>query len=180
MARFPARILRRFRRDDRGVSAVEFGMLLPVMMMLYFGAVEVSNVLIADRKATNVASTAADLATQSIALADADIADIFGASAAVLAPYDPSTVEIVLSSASDDGTGTVRVDWSDAHNTAPRGEGESIDVPDNLIMTNGSVVVAEVRYVYTSPIGKFITGPFTVSDTFYMRPRRSLVVGRID
>ena len=43
--------------DERGVSAVEFAMLLPLMLTLYLGAVEVSQGVGADRKATLTART---------------------------------------------------------------------------------------------------------------------------
>lgn len=171
---------RRFARDRRGMSAVEFALLLPVMTGMYFGAVELSNSLIVDRKATGVAATAADLAAQAMALSDQDIADIFGASTAILAPFNAIGVEIVLTSASDQGGGSIRVDWSDGHNATPRAEGSTIEVPDNLVPAGGSVIIAEVRYTYESALGQYLTGGIELNDTFYARPRRTLVVGRLD
>ena len=50
--------------DERGVSAVEFALLLPLMVTLYLGGVEVSQGLTIDRKVTLVARTVADLAAQ--------------------------------------------------------------------------------------------------------------------
>lgn len=178
-ARAFTRFLVRFRRDRRGMSAVEFALLLPVMTGLYFGAVELSNSLIADRKATSVAATAADLAAQAMALSDQDIADIFGASAAILAPFDATGVEIVLTSASDQGGGSIRVDWSDGHNAPARPAGSTVDVPRDLVLDGGSVIIAEVRYVYTSVLGEYLTGGIEMRDTFYARPRRTLVVARV-
>lgn len=178
--RAPARFLRRFSRDARGVSAVEFALLLPVMTGFYFGAVELSNALIADRKATSVAATAADLAAQAMALSNQDMDDIFGASAAILAPFDSTGVEIVLTSASDQGGGTIRVDWSDGHNAPARAEGSTMEIPDALLLPGGSVIVAEVRYTYTSVLGQYLTGGIEVNDTFYARPRRTMVVARVD
>ncbi len=58
--------LSQFWRDARGVSAVEFALIAPVMITLLLGSVELSDVMIADRKATSVASTTADLVAQAI------------------------------------------------------------------------------------------------------------------
>ncbi len=169
-----------FSSDIRGVSAVEFALILPVMMVMYFGAVELSSALIADRKATSVASTAADLAAQAMVLSNSDIADIFGASSAILAPFDGSGTEIILTSVSDHGGGNTRVDWSDAQNATPYAKGSSYTVPANLIPANGSVIVAEVTFTYTSTMGKYLTGDLVMEDKFFARPRRALVVARVN
>ena len=55
------RRLRRLIGDERGVSAVEFALLLPLMLTLYLGAVEVSQGIGADRKVTLTARTIGDL-----------------------------------------------------------------------------------------------------------------------
>jgi len=175
------RAMRRpFARDDSGMSAVEFALILPVMVALYFGAVELANALIADRKTTAVAATVADLATQAPALGDDDIDDIFAAATAIMAPFDAGGMEIVLTSASDRGGGSIRVDWSDALNATPRGEDTAVAVPDDIVMPGGSVVIAEVRFNFVSGVGRFLTGGIDLNDVFYARPRRSLVVARLD
>jgi Flp pilus assembly protein TadG len=52
-----ATMLRRLRRREDGVSAVEFALILPVMLILFFGCVEVGDALTIDRKVAHVAST---------------------------------------------------------------------------------------------------------------------------
>ena len=69
--------LRRWRNDRRGLSAIEFALLFPLMLTIYFGAVEISNLLTIDRKVANVAGTTADLVAQAQILNDDAIADVF-------------------------------------------------------------------------------------------------------
>src|ERR1700692_1888012 len=60
----PARLVADFLGDRRGLSAVEFALLLPLMLTLYLGGVEVSNGVAADRKVAITARTVADLASR--------------------------------------------------------------------------------------------------------------------
>ena len=90
LSRTVARIVVRFARDQRGVSAVEFAMLLPLMLTLYLGAVEVSQGIGIDRKVTLTARTVADLASQVSSINNADMTNMLNASAAVIAPFHAS------------------------------------------------------------------------------------------
>ena len=67
--------------DTRAVAAVEFALLLPVMLTLYIGSVEVSQALSVDRKVVLLSRTVGDLTTQSSRLASADLDAIAGAAA---------------------------------------------------------------------------------------------------
>ena len=62
--------LRHFRRDRRGVSAVEFALLAPLMLGLYIGCVEISEGVAADRKVTLTAGALANLASQVTTMTD--------------------------------------------------------------------------------------------------------------
>jgi Flp pilus assembly protein TadG len=159
-----------------GVAAVEFALIFPLMISLYFGAVELGNGLLVNRKATNVASTASDLVAQ--VDINADIADVFAASSAILSPFDSSSIVITISSVVTELDGTTEVAWSDSMNGTPRAEGERISLPPGVATPGSSVIWAEVDYTYVSPIGKYLTGGITIEDDFYARPRRSIEVLR--
>src|SRR5436189_6334902 len=73
--------------DQRGVSAVEFAMLLPLMLTLYLGAVEISQGIGADRKVTLTARTVADLVSQVSSLSAADMTNSLNAASPVTSPY---------------------------------------------------------------------------------------------
>ena len=69
--------LRRLRRDRRGVSAVEFALIAPVMMLMYFGMTELSQSMMAQRKADHIASSIGDLVAQSKSIDDTTMGDLF-------------------------------------------------------------------------------------------------------
>ncbi len=87
--------------DQRGVSAVEFAMLLPLMITLYLGTVEISQGIGIDRKVTLTTRTVADLASQVSSINNADMTNLLTASAAVIAPYDATKLKVTVSRVDD-------------------------------------------------------------------------------
>lgn len=172
--------LRASRRDETGISAVEFALIVPIMISMYVGAVEFSHALTIDRRVTAVASTAADLVAQAEEVTAADLTDIFEASTSILSPYAAGPISIVVSSVEADDKNKTTVDWSCALNGSPHAEDSSYAVPTGLTQPFSSVIVAEVSYTYTPPVGELLTSGITLTDTFYLRPRRSLKVEKTD
>lgn len=170
----------RWRRNEEGVSAVEFALILPLMITMYIGAVEFSHALTIDRRVTAVASAAADLVAQVEEVDTDDLADVFQASSTIMTPYDAAPVSIVLSSVVADENNNTTVAWSEAHNGSPRATGSSYAVPNGLTQPFSSVIVAEVSYTYNPSVAQFLKSGVTMTDTFYLRPRRSMTVEKTD
>jgi Flp pilus assembly protein TadG len=172
-ARRLSRSLRRFARDKRGISAVEFAMLLPLMMTLYLGGVEVSQAVAIDRKVTLIARTVADLIAQVTSVNSTDMTNILAASTAVVAPYPDTKLKIVVSRVDIDGSSVAKVIWSKTKNGTARAVNSTVTLPSALTVANTSLIWAEVQYAYTPTIGYVITGTMTLKDQIYMRPRLS-------
>lgn len=170
---------RRFWRDTRGLAAVEFAMILPIMLTLYFGTLETADALTASRRVANVAETAADLVAQETTVSSADLNDVFAASTAILTPFDTAPIKITISSVVASSSNVTTVAWSSAYGGATaRTVNSSITLPTGLTTANSSIIMAEVTYSYVSPIAHFIVGPITMTETAYLRPRRSLTVAK--
>lgn len=171
--------LRRFFSDIRGVSAIEFALILPVQMLLLFGTVEIANILIADRKTASVASAIADLVAQAKTIDDAGVADVFTAAQAMMQPFDPANISIVIVSVTANGAGVTTVAWSDAVNGTAKATGAPYALPPGLVAPNNSVIVTEVEYAYQSDLDHLITPGVTLKDRFFLAPRRSVSVVRL-
>ena len=78
------RSLRRFIGDKRGQSLVEFGLMLPVLMLLVLGAIDFGRVYFAYISVTNGARNGADYASTGTA----EAADLAGIRAAVVTDTD--------------------------------------------------------------------------------------------
>ncbi len=165
--------VRRFWRNRSGVAAVEFALLLPLMLTLYFGGVELGDALTINRKVTHVASTLSDLVTQSKSITPTDMSNIFDAAAAVMAPYPVSPLTMRLTGATIDDKNVVKVAWSQGSNTTALTTGAVLTVPAGVNQASTFLVIAEVHYPYAPTIGYVITGTFDLKSTFYLRPRIS-------
>ena len=167
------RPLRRFLREKRGVAAVEFAMLLPLMVTLYLGGVEVSSAIAVDRKVTLVARTLGDLVAQSTSLNANDMTNILNAATTVVQPYSDSLVKVTVSRVDVDAQGAAKVIWSKTKNGTARAVNSAVTLPAALNTANTSLIWAETKYDYTPTVGYVITGTITLTDQIYMRPRLS-------
>jgi Flp pilus assembly protein TadG len=173
-----SRRLRRFTADERGVSAVEFAMLLPLMLTLYLGTVEVSQGIGADRKVTLTARTVGDLVSQTTSINNAEMSNSLNAAAAVMAPFPSSNLAVTVSSVSIDANGNATVDWSDTLNGTAHAKGSTVTLPAALNIPSTSLIWSEVHYAYTPVIGYVISGTLNLKDEVYLRPRLSAKVAR--
>lgn len=171
-------LLGSFRRNRDGVSAVEFALVLPLILSLYIGSSEVSQGIATDRKVTLMARTVADLTSQYNEVSNAVMSNVLNASAAVMQPYSAAPLKITVSSVVIDAQGKATVAWSDTRNGTARAPGEVVTLPSALSVPNTSLIWGEVQYTYTPVIGYVITGPLTLKDQIYMRPRLSVTVTR--
>ena len=172
------RRLRRLAGDERGVSAVEFAMLLPLMLSLYLGSVEVSQGIGADRKVTLTARTICDLVSQVSNIGNADMTNALNASSSVMAPFPTANLKVTVSSVKIDANGKATIDWSDSLNGTARSKGSTVTLPAALNVANSYLIWSEVQYTYKPVIGYVVTGTLTLKDQIYMRPRLSDYVVR--
>ena len=173
-----ARCHERFARDCRGVSAVEFAMLLPVMMTLYLGSVEASQGIATDRKVELTAHALADLATQYTDITNADMSNILNAGSAIIAPYSVAALKEVVSEISINAQGVGTVVWSDTLNGTALTVGQTVTVPASLAVPNTYLVFAQVQYSYNPTYGYVMTGNLTLSDQSFMMPRQLASIAR--
>ena len=162
----------RFARDRRGVSAVEFAFVAPVMIGLYLGCVEVSDGVAADRKVSLIAGALANLSAQVATISTAEMTNILDASSAIIAPYAAGKLKMTVTCLSIDATKTAHVKWSVTRNGAV--ESGTLTIPPALTVASSYpiyLIYSEVSYAYTPIVGYTITGTLTLSDQMYMAPR---------
>lgn len=182
--------VRRLLNDRSGLAAVEFAMIFPMMVVMFFGVHELSAAISVDRKAALVARTLSDLTSQSASVANTDLVSFGEAAKAIMTPYPGSPlISSVTEVYVDSVTGVARVQWSKGLTisttgvvaiaaTAPHNPGDVVVLPTTLVAAKGTYVIwSEVSYKYTPTVGYILakTG-MTFSDTAYTRPRTVLCV----
>jgi Flp pilus assembly protein TadG len=167
--------VRTFLRNRRGLAAVEFALVAPVMIIMFYGTVELSSAIDCNSRVARVASTVADLVAQSTTVASSDTSNIFAAGGAILFPYPSGAAQIKVSSIVDDGAGHLSIAWSDALNTSPR-TSVPANLPSGIIPSGGSVIYAEVQYTFTPAVSYVLGGSVSLTSNFYSKPRRSTSV----
>src|SRR3954453_14420138 len=91
--RGPQQVLGALMEDCRGIAATEFALVLPIMLMLFFGVVEFTNGFAAYRDVSLMAHTNSDLTSQSKSVQNSDLTNFFAASTGVLYPYATSPTD---------------------------------------------------------------------------------------
>jgi Flp pilus assembly protein TadG len=167
--------LRRFADNRKGVSAVEFALVLPVMLALYIGGVEVGDGFAISFKSTLAARTVTDLASQYVSIDNSDMSSILGAASKVMAPYSTSGMIVTVSEVTTNSAGTATVTWSTA-----RAIGSSVTLPSNLQTANITLIFGEVTYPYTPTLGYVLTGTINIYERFYFYPRMSTTIARVN
>jgi Flp pilus assembly protein TadG len=161
--------------DGRGNAAVEFAVIVPVMLVMFFGTVEFSSGVAVDRKVTLMARTLSDLTSQSTSVATTDLTNFFAASNAIMTPYSSTPTQATISELwIDPSTLSARVQWSQW--AVPRAVKSTVVIPAALAVGGTYLIYSEVNYVYTPAVGYVMKGGVTLKDYAYTRPRQSTCV----
>jgi Flp pilus assembly protein TadG len=173
-------------KDRSGIAATEFAVIVPIMLVMFFGTVEFSSAVAIDRKITLMARTLANLTSQGQSVNDAAIANFRAASGAIMTPYSgplyPAPNTTVSELYIDAATGVARVQWSKGDQ--PRAVGTPVAIPASLISLDAQgkiipqqyLIFSEVNVLYTPTVGYVMTSGVSLSDVAYTRPRQSICV----
>jgi Flp pilus assembly protein TadG len=163
---------KQLRRDTRGLSAVEFAILLPFMLMLYLGSFDVTQGIATQRMVTLTAGTVASLVSQFSTISQSSqMPDILNASASVLTPYPVANAKVTVTCIGIDASGNATVTWSKSLNGTPKTTGAPIAVPAQMKTPNTSLIFGETTYLY-SPLFNYLNmGNINIYSSVYMVPR---------
>jgi Flp pilus assembly protein TadG len=170
------------------MAAVEFSLILPILVLLWIGGVEVTEALSVDRRINNLASSIGDLVSRSKVVTISDLTAIFNLGPKAMYPSCDSPGKATCASqglgmritaVNMDGAtpANATVAWSAASGSVTKYLTNNTTmntlVPATLRVANSQVIMSEVYINYKPQIGYVITGPTgkAISDRMYFVPR---------
>ncbi|HWA99155.1 MAG TPA: TadE/TadG family type IV pilus assembly protein [Pirellulales bacterium] len=163
--------LRGFVTASQAVSAVEFALILPVMVTLYIGGVQVATGMAVQFKSVLAARTVAGLASRYTTIDTPTMSSILNAGFTLLNPYPTAGMSVTVSEVSTDAKGNATITWSCSLGGTPHTFGAAATLPNNVNAANISILWGEVTYPYTPQLGYVLTGTINMYEKNYFYPR---------
>lgn len=159
----------KFWRDVRGVSAIEFALIAPVIIFLYLGLAEFSQGYMAQKRVSHVAAMIADLTARRQAVKGTELDDILSIGTLLMRPFPTETLTRRVASVTRVSATQLRIDWQ-------RGNmGEltltGLTIPAGLIEDGQTLIIADAAYDYDSPVDYVLDEATRFEHRTYLRPR---------
>jgi len=183
-----------FWSNRRGVAAVEFALIVPILLVLYFMTMEASQAIETSKKISRIGSMVADLVTQQTTIVKADLDAIMQIGTSTIQPYNRSTPGITITAiqVTTDATPKVLVVWSrkvvNGVASAGAAAGTTTTVPTALQVAGTFLIRVDSTLGYKPIIGwttdsqqklgftSALANGISMGETYYLRPRRSLTI----
>ena len=167
------RFVRRFAGARKGIATLEFALILPVMLTLYLGAVEVTDGLSVSRRVSHATSAISDLVAQDTDIANtAEMTDIFDAASAILSPFSQTPLKVTVTAITMDSDKKATVAWGQTlHGATCPTKGSTVTVPDEFKSANGFLIRVQAEYAYKPTIGYVLPSTINISNGLYQAPR---------
>ncbi|EJN05287.1 TadE/TadG family type IV pilus assembly protein [Phyllobacterium sp. YR531] len=160
---------KRFCFDRRGVAAMEFALISPVLVLLYMGSVETITGVDVNRKLDRASTMMSALLTQEKdTITKAKITDVMNLATATLLPYTRDTPKITVTSIVVGTDGVAKVEWSrrrvNGVESRPFTKGTIVALDSNVAIKNTSVIRVDMTMAYVPLIAWTITKTVSKAD----------------
>jgi Flp pilus assembly protein TadG len=161
--------IRRYCKAEAGVAAIEFAFILPFMLLLYFGLLDLTGLVSANRKMTSTASIVADLVGQNrTTVTSARISDYMLVSKMINNPLPDSGVTVRVIDYRKVGSAAAK-QWSKTSSAGPGCTAPSTTGMTDLMTANNDIIVAQACMVYKPYVATFLGNSILGAATFKLQ-----------
>lgn len=179
-----------FKHNIKGIAAVEFALVFPILLLLYLGSIEISQGVSVNKRVSRVANTVADLVTQQDKVNKNDLNGILEIGNSIMFPYTKDKPEIKIVGIEVDSKYPLggKVVWSrglkdGAFSRAGYAPSDDIEVPMDL-RVDGTFLVNAIVEIEYQPVAAWVITERTrpdgtkyvaldMEEKFWFRPRLS-------
>jgi Flp pilus assembly protein TadG len=161
------------RQNVAGVAAIEFAIILPVLMLLVYGGYEGWRMVLAGQRIDHVAYSVSDLSSRLVAnTTEGDLTNMLSGGLFIAKPFDIQTDGRVVLSAINTDAGR-QILWQRCMGAGSvvsalgvEGGNANISAVDRMpVATDDILFVTEVSLLYRPPLVGLIYGPITLTRT---------------
>jgi Flp pilus assembly pilin Flp len=171
-------LLQRLARDDRGISASEFALVLPILALFTGGTVEYSRLILLTQKLQNGSFILADLTARDRTLSAEQLGNIFLAIDSIIQPFEfTEHGAAIVTSIGVDGSNNPVVNWQCTGSgplsaTSSLGSpGGAAALPDMLAISSGETIIAAEVFYSFDPLFGIGLEPRVIRRVAYYKPR---------
>ena len=168
----------RLARDKRGVSAIEFVLLFPILVSMLAGTVDFGQALMVSRKMNQIVATLGDMTSQKSSWTTSDIDAIIAGTSTIIEPFSKTGLVIQLAVLDVNNALSTSVNWGRAYNgtALTKGAASPVTVPTNIAESGVQLVAVKATYSLTTPFSTLlqpVTGvtAYKYQKTYIIRPR---------
>jgi len=163
--------------DDRGAAAVEFALIVPVLILLYAVGFEIAEAATVKRKLTDTTVQLANVASQDTKTTKADVAILMSAASQIMTPYSTNVLSMQVAEIYVDNSGTPHIQWTESYLNGTPLQGTLIttppSAPPSFKTANSYYIDVQTTYLYYPIVGTNFIHAMTLSNQSFALPRNS-------
>jgi Flp pilus assembly protein TadG len=155
----------RFHRNERGIALIEFALILPILVLIFYGTIELTRYIQMIQKMDNATSTLTDLVNRNLNLTNQSLANIADTAPAMLQPFDSAGVGVIVTAIQRDaGRANATTKWQRSYpdgfkgpSRISAGEDQQPTLPQLELEPRDQVITVELFLEYRPILNSAVT-----------------------